>query len=543
MTLRFRFATLPDELEQLYALNHRTFAGEIPQHAPNAVGLLVDRFDAENTYIVAMQGDRVVGMVSLRDRRPFSLDAKLPGLDAWLPGGHRVCEVRLLAVEPGMRGTSVMYGLMHHVARVATLLGFDSAVISGAVRQLSLYEHLGFTPFGPRVGGADAPYQPMSCTLAAFRDATARLVGRAPPPFEPVSCLPGPVDLTRAVRAAFARAPQSHRDVPFLAAFDGVRRALCGLTGAEGVALFSGSGTLANDVVAAQLRACGGPGIVLANGEFGERLVDHAQRLRLDARVERAEWGSAFGADAIREIVGRHPDAGWLWMVHHETSTGVLNDLAAAAALGRSRGVRVCADCVSSIGLVPVDLTGVWLASSVSGKALAAPAGLAMVFWTAPPLALADAPRYLDLALHAGTEGVAFTVPSPLVDALAAALPEAAARLATDAARAPTASLRATLQALGLASLRDDTAAAPGIVTVAMADPGAAWELGERLAALGVAASYRSGYLRDRNWIQFALMGECTAHKSALLARLLGHVMKNKRLPTPWRREPFVNVR
>ena len=51
---------------------------------------------------------------------------------------------------------------------------------------------------------------------------------------------------------------------------------------------------------------------------------------------------------------------GWVWGVHHETSTGVLNDLSGLTKLAKKRGTRVCADCVSSIGTVDVDLSGVF---------------------------------------------------------------------------------------------------------------------------------------------------------------------------------------
>ena len=45
--------------------------------------------------------------------------------------------------------------------------------------------------------------------------------------------------------------------------------------------------------------------------------------------------------------------------------------------------------------------------------------------------------------------------------------------------------------------------------------------LGERLAAGGFELSFRSGYLRKRNWIQVSLMGECSRERlEALLVAL-----------------------
>ena len=56
----------------------------------------------------------------------------------------------------------------------------------------------------------------------------------------------------------------------------------------------------------------------------------------------------------------------WLWFVHCETSTGMLNDLGAFSRLCADSGTRLCVDAISSIGTVPVDLRGAYFASGVS---------------------------------------------------------------------------------------------------------------------------------------------------------------------------------
>ncbi|NNJ25365.1 N-acyl amino acid synthase FeeM domain-containing protein [Alienimonas chondri] len=177
--LRFKIADAPGEFEQIHRLNHRTFVGEIPQHAPQPDGRLIDRFHVENLYAVALRtdaeapgGERVVGMTVLRGRRPFSLDGKLPDLDerlARLPPHRRPCEVRLLAVDPAERSGAAFRGLAETLLSAAVEEGYDLALISGTPRQARLYAHLGFEPFGPRVGTEAAPYQPMFLTPQALR--------------------------------------------------------------------------------------------------------------------------------------------------------------------------------------------------------------------------------------------------------------------------------------------------------------------------------------------------------------------------------------
>jgi N-acyl-L-homoserine lactone synthetase len=175
MPLVFRVAHGERELEQLHDLHYRAFVEEIPQHPPNASRLHVDRFHDENAYIVALDDDRVVGSLAIRTRRPFSLDGKLPDLDAHLPPHRRVCELRLLNVVPERRRGAVLPGLIAALAAYAETVDLDAAVISATTRQLRLYRHLGFTPFGPLVGTTEAPFQPMYITMETFRERAAAI--------------------------------------------------------------------------------------------------------------------------------------------------------------------------------------------------------------------------------------------------------------------------------------------------------------------------------------------------------------------------------
>jgi GNAT superfamily N-acetyltransferase len=166
--LTYRIAN-PADFDAIHALNYATFVEEIPQHAANARRRLVDRFHDENTYVLCVVGTCVVGMVCGRCARPFSLDAKVAELDRWLPAHRKAVEVRLLAVAREWRNTTVFHDLMSFLARHFIAQGCDLALISGTVRELKLYRHLGFEPFGTRVGTDGAMYQPMWLTLEAFR--------------------------------------------------------------------------------------------------------------------------------------------------------------------------------------------------------------------------------------------------------------------------------------------------------------------------------------------------------------------------------------
>ncbi len=179
--LIFKVASEDWEFEQVHMLNYKTFVEEIPQHEANPDGLLIDRFHDENTYFICARGGRLIGMVAARDQRPFSLDQKLESLDAYLPPGKSICEIRLLSIDKEHRDGRIIQGLLTMLARHCMERGYDIAIISGAVRQERFYRRLGFVPFGPRVGAPGALYQPMYRELGTLEEQFSALFRPEPP--------------------------------------------------------------------------------------------------------------------------------------------------------------------------------------------------------------------------------------------------------------------------------------------------------------------------------------------------------------------------
>lgn len=508
--VRVKTATEPWEFEQIHRLNYRTFVEEIPQHRADPSGILVDRFHHENTYIIAVDRRTVLGMIAIRSNRPFSLDAKLPDLDRYLPPGRRICEFRLLAVEKPHRAGRLLHRLMSGVWQHCREQGFTLAVMSGTTRQLKLYRHLGFVPFGPMVGEPGAHFQPMMLTIEAAQPLVRRVLtpDAAGDRIERLNLLPGPVTVRDDVQEALSEPATSHRSRSFQSDFTSTQTSLCRLTGARRAEVLLGSGTLANDAIAGQLSLGSASGLILSNGEFGDRLADHATRFALRCEVMRWPWGEPFDLSAVERRLATEPAPGWLWFVHLETSTGVLNDLASLKTLCRRNGVDLCVDTVSSLGLVPFDLEHVRFASSASAKGLGAFPGLAIVLHDGrlePPGRL---PRYLDLQLYASDGVVPFTHSSNLVNALRIALegvdwPE---RFKVLSERSRW--LRALLRERGYTVVGTELHAAPGVVTIALPSSVGSVAVGTALEDQGMAIAANSGYLRHRNWIQIGVMAE-----------------------------------
>lgn len=162
--LLFKIADNDDEYEQIHRLNYETFVEEIPQHERNAERRLVDKFHNDNSYLICLDSAELLGMMAVRDKRPFSLDVKLKDLDSYLPQSRSICEIRLLAIKQDRRGRKVIRGLFQLFAEYARDKDYDLGIISANPKQAKLYEKLGFTPFAHIVGEPGAEYQPMYFT-------------------------------------------------------------------------------------------------------------------------------------------------------------------------------------------------------------------------------------------------------------------------------------------------------------------------------------------------------------------------------------------
>jgi aspartate aminotransferase-like enzyme/N-acyl-L-homoserine lactone synthetase len=536
--LTFKFATEDWELEQIHRLNYKTFVEEIPQHQPSPTQRLVDKFHTENTYLICLNNRKLAGMLAVRGDRPFSLDQKLPNLDSYLPAGRSVCEIRLLAVDKkfrGARGGQVLQGILALLWQHGVEKGYDLAIISGTTRQFRLYQHLGFVPFGPPVGSGDAQFQPMYITLETF-EVTAREFLRSSPArsFHPsaVNFLPGPVAVRREVRRAFEQAPESHRSESFKKDFQTTKQTLCELVRAKGVELFMGSGTLANDVVAGQLSLLSERGLVLSNGEFGSRLVDHARRFDLNFDALEFPWGKPLDLASVERKLAVNP--GWLWCTHCETSSGILADIDALKKLCARNGTKLCLDCISAIGTMPVDLTGVYLASCSSGKGLRAYPGIAMVFYNHEIASVPDKlPRYLDLHFYARQSGVPFTFSSNLLHALHAAIKRVNWEKRFAETTEWSAWLRERLVEMGFNLVGNGALLSPAVITISLPPEMNSQKTGEAMQEAGYLLSYNSEYLRNKNWIQVCLIGECSREKVVALANSLNRVCFRRRSISP----------
>lgn len=536
--LIFKLATEPWEFDEIHKLNYKTFVEEIPQHSEQPDKRLIDKFHRENNYVICIRDKTLVGMITVRGKRPFSLDQKLPNLDDYIPQGRKVCEIRLLAVKPEARNGIIFKNLMQKTAEYCLGQGYDLAVISGTLRQLKLYKHIGFIPFGPIVGTKEAPYQPMYLTLEAFRETLSRFGNEAKVLFEDISgkmeqkksvtLLPGPVEMHKSVMDAIVGPAISTRAEGFVDSFLRVKMKLLEMSKAKGVEIFLGSGTLANDVMVGQLSLLNLKGLVISDGEFGERLIDHAERWRLDFDVIRKEWGQRVEKQEVEKKLDEDKKIKWVLFAHCETSTGVLHDLDGIVSICKKRGVKVAVDCISSLATVPIHLNNVDYATSLSGKAIGAYPGLSFVFYNcevcSQPKKL---PRYLDLGRYAEKHGIPYTTSSNLFSALAAALARIDSVTKAQEIADFSAALREELNKNKIEILAPPEIASPAVFTIVVPQNISSKNVGDELARRGYLISYMSEYLLSRNWIQICLFGELLKEETLKLPSIISQIIKS----------------
>src|SRR5262249_8722936 len=98
--------------------------------------------------------------------------------------------------------------------------------------------------------------------------------------------------------------------------------------------------------------------LLCENGVYGERLRAMAERRRIPVVAVEAPWTRPIEAGEGERILSQIADVDAIALVHHETTTGLLNPLAGVAALARLHDVRLVVDAVSSFGAEEISLAG-----------------------------------------------------------------------------------------------------------------------------------------------------------------------------------------
>jgi alanine-glyoxylate transaminase/serine-glyoxylate transaminase/serine-pyruvate transaminase len=200
---------------------------------------------------------------------------------------------------------------------------------------------------------------------------------------------PGPSMVHTRVYEALSKPIVGHLDPYFIQLMADNQQLLRMAFGTHSSTLvISGTGSAGMEAAVANFVEPDAKFAVFANGYFSDRITEMAKRH--SAQVVRFEkpWGETFGDDEAAKFIRREKPKVVAY-VHAETSTGALQPGTAICAAAHDVSAMVIADCVTSLGGIPVDFdrTGIDVAYSCTQKGLSCPPGLS-------PMAIS--PRAMD---------------------------------------------------------------------------------------------------------------------------------------------------
>ncbi|MEI7766663.1 MAG: alanine--glyoxylate aminotransferase family protein [Phycisphaerae bacterium] len=192
---------------------------------------------------------------------------------------------------------------------------------------------------------------------------------------------PGPTSVPEEVLLEMAKPVFHHRTAQYKELFASVTKALQYVFQTSNpVVTIAGSGTAAYECAMINTIPTGGKVLCISNGKFAERWVKIAQRNKCQITELKAEYGQVVTPAQVAEALAKDTfDA--VTMVHSETSTCTVQDLAGIAAHVRQTSAILIVDGITSIGAMPVkpDEWGVDILVTGSQKALMLPPGLAFL--------------------------------------------------------------------------------------------------------------------------------------------------------------------
>jgi 2-aminoethylphosphonate-pyruvate transaminase len=238
---------------------------------------------------------------------------------------------------------------------------------------------------------------------------------------------PGPANTTPSVRQALVMPDLCHREAEF---FQMMRRCRDGLVRAAGLGadwtavLFAGSGTAAVEAAIASLVPRERGVVVVSNGVYGDRMLRICRAHGIPAAAVAGDIFAPVEPAAVDAALAAHPEASHVALVHHETTTGLLNPVAEVARVAARRGRRVIVDAMSSLFGEPlaVGQEGIDAVTASANKCLQGIPGVAFVLArraaleairTQPPRSV-----YLDLWGHFASQEQDNTPFTPAVQVL-----------------------------------------------------------------------------------------------------------------------------
>jgi len=197
---------------------------------------------------------------------------------------------------------------------------------------------------------------------------------------------PGPVNVSPRVRQALMKPDICHRESDFIELMQGIRdkllRAFAPTYADQYVALIlTGSGTAAVEAAVSSAVAPGRRIMIVKNGVYSQRMSAMAAANKIQAAEIPGEWDQRYEVEPVRVSLRQNAAIQVLAVVHHETSTGMINPIKEIGAIAKKAGRFLLIDGVSSLGGEEVDFNAcnVGVIAGSSGKCIQGFPGIGFV--------------------------------------------------------------------------------------------------------------------------------------------------------------------
>lgn len=170
---------------------------------------------------------------------------------------------------------------------------------------------------------------------------------------------PGPATTTDSVKRAMVVEDICPREKDFGKVLDSIKDDLVKVVHGEDdyiAALFTASGTGGLEAAITSAVPKGKKILVIDNGAYGARMANIARTFGIDVVDYKLGYGDYPDLSTIEGLLKKEPEISHLAVVHHETTTGMLNPIQEICDLSRRYNVEVIVDCMSSYAGIPIDI-------------------------------------------------------------------------------------------------------------------------------------------------------------------------------------------
>lgn len=218
---------------------------------------------------------------------------------------------------------------------------------------------------------------------------------------------PGPANTSLSVRQALMMPDLCHREPEFFQMMRDCRERLVRLAGGTvgwTAVLFTGSGTAAVEAAISSAVPADRALLVVNNGVYGDRMLRIARAHMIRTEALTGKNVTPVDPGDVQRLLRAHREISHVALVHHETTTGLLNPVAEVARVAFQEGRGVLVDAMSSLFGERLDVTqdGIDFVVASANKCLQGIPGVAFVLArrTALQALQGRPPRSVYLDLH-----------------------------------------------------------------------------------------------------------------------------------------------